>query len=44
MNLPVFDLHCDTALELLGRDDELPSSPVMHSALHASQPRLCRIG
>lgn len=21
MNLPVFDLHCDTALELLGRDD-----------------------
>ena len=22
MNLPVFDLHCDTALELLGRDDK----------------------
>lgn len=21
MNIPVFDLHCDTALELLGRDD-----------------------
>ena len=22
MNFPVFDLHCDTALELLGRDDQ----------------------
>lgn len=22
MNIPVFDLHCDTALELLGRDDQ----------------------
>ena len=21
MNIPVFDLHCDTALALLGRDD-----------------------
>ena len=21
MNIPVFDLHCDTALELLGRDN-----------------------
>ena len=21
MNIPVFDLHCDTALELLGRPD-----------------------
>ena len=21
MNIPVFDLHCDTALELIGRED-----------------------
>ena len=26
MNLPVFDLHCDTALELLGRDDKSEKS------------------
>ena len=26
MNIPVFDLHCDTALELLGREDRLERS------------------
>ena len=26
MNIPVFDLHCDTALELLGREDRLELS------------------
>ena len=26
MNFPVFDLHCDTALELLGKDLRSPKS------------------
>ena len=38
MNLPVFDLHCDTALELLGRDDQ-PAKSLRRNDCHIDLER-----
>ena len=43
MNFPVFDLHCDTALAILGRDLESPQS-LRENKLHIDLSRGMEIG
>ena len=50
MNFPVFDLHCDTSLALIGKDLKSNTSlrkndfPVIASALRALPLPACRSG
>ena len=42
MKLPVFDLHCDTALGLLGKDF-YPEKQLRSNSLHIDLDRACQL-